>query len=159
MIIAILIALLPVAAQGQLKKQDPKKIDFAKVLTAPGSPQGLFGLLGLNPSRFSMQQSYTLSFGSLGGQSFSQGIYLNTMQYQLSDPLRVYVQWGMFNQPFAAFGASPLTPNRLFLSSAGVSFKPTDNMSIEVQYNSMPYRYYYYVPSTGLSRWRTNPNP
>ncbi len=158
MIVALLVASVPVVAWGQLKSQDPKKVDFAKILTAPVRPQGLFGLLGLNPNRFSMQQSYSLSFMTAGGQSYSQGVYLNTIQYQLSDPLSVYVQWGMFNQPLGAMGAQPLTSNRLFLSTAGISFKPNRNMSIEVQYNSLPYTGYYYGAYRGLSGWRSNPH-
>lgn len=156
LILGFLIALVPAVAQGQLKEQTAKKFDFAKILTAPARPQGLFGMLGLSPDRFSMQQSYSLSFVNFGGQSYSQGLYLNTMQYQVSDPLRVSVQWGLLNQPFGSFGAQPLTSNRLFLSSAGVYYQPSRNFSFEVQYQALPYRYF--VPSYDFSSRRPDPD-
>lgn len=156
MIVAILIGLVPVGAQGQLKEQDPKNVDISKRLTTPAQPQGLLGMFGLTPDRFSMQQSYSMSFMTFGGHSFSQGMYLNTMQLQLSDPLLVYAQWGLLNQPLGFTGTQALSPNRMFLSGAGVSYRPFNNMSIQFEYSSLPYGYYTYP--AGLSRWRSTPD-
>ncbi len=103
-LLMLMLVLLPVLAFGQLKEQlQPQS--FSQLLTRP---QGLVGLIGLNPKRFSMQQSYSLSYTSLGGQNFSQGVYLNTMSYQVADPLQVSLQWGVMNQPLRGLGVPSL---------------------------------------------------
>ncbi len=148
--LAAAFVLLPVLAFGQLKEQ-LKPQSFSQLLT---QPQGLVGLLGLDPNRFSMQHSYSVSYMSLGGHGFSQGVYLNTMSYRFSDPLQVSLQWGVLNQPFGGFGVPSLYQNGLFLSGASVEYKPSRNFSIGVQYNNIPggrlyspYRSYLYDPT------------
>jgi hypothetical protein len=145
-----MLILLPVLAFGQLKEQT-KPQPFSKLLTQ--SP-GLAGLIGLNPNRFSMQQSYSLSYMSLSGHGFSNGVYLNTMSYQLADPLLVSFQWGMMNQPLGSFGVPSLYQNGFFVSGASVEYKPSRNLSIGVQFNHNPrgfwspqYGYPYYNSS------------
>jgi hypothetical protein len=128
------LVLLPVLAFGQLKEQlEPQS--FSQLLT---QPQGLLGLIGLDPNRFSMQHSYSLSYMSLGGHGFSQGVYLNTMSYRFSDPLQVSLQWGVLNQPLSGLGVPSLYQNGVFLSGASVEYKPSRNLSIGVQYNRAP---------------------
>jgi len=143
------VCFLPALVFGQLKEQ-LKPQSFSQLLT---QSQGLVGLIGLDPSRFSMQHSYSLGYTSFGGHGFSQGVYLNTMSYRLSDPLQVSLQWGMINQPF---GGASLYKNGFFLSNASVEYKPNRNFSIGVQYNQIPasavglsYRGYpyYYAPN------------
>ncbi len=148
-LLAAVLMLLPVLAFGQLKEQ-LKPQSFSQLLT---QPQGLIGLLGLDPSRFSMQHSYSISYMALGGHGFSQGVYLNTMSYRFSDPLQVSLQWGILNQPFGSFGASSLYQNGFFLSGASMEYKPSRNFSIGLQYNNIPgsgvyspYRSYLYDP-------------
>jgi hypothetical protein len=148
--LAAVLVFLPVLAFGQLKEQ-LKPQSFSQLLT---QPQELVGWLGLNPNRFSMQHSYSLSYMSLGGHGFSQGVYLNTMSYRFSDPLQVSLQWGVLNQPFGSFGVPSLYQNGLFVSGASLEYKPSRNFSIGVQYNNIPggrlyspYRSYLYEPT------------
>jgi hypothetical protein len=143
-VIAVMFVLLPVVAFGQLKDQ-LQPAPFSQVLTAP---QGLIGLIGLDPRRFDMQHSYSLSYISLGGHGFSQGVYLNTMSYRFSDPLQVSLQWGIMNQPFGG-GVPSLYQNGFFLSGASLEYKPSRNLSIGVQYNNIPTSQMYYSPHRG----------
>jgi hypothetical protein len=145
--------LLPVVAFGQLKEQ-LKPQPFSKLLT---QSQGLVGLIGLNPNRFSMQQSYALSYMSLGGHGFSQGVYLNTMSYQLADPLLVSFQWGFLNQPLGSFGVPSLYNNGLFVSGASVEYKPSRNLSIGVQFNRDPRGYW--SPQYGYPYYNSSLRP
>jgi hypothetical protein len=149
-LLAAVLVLVPLVAFGQLKEQ-LKPQSFSQFLT---QPQGLIGLLGLDPNRFSMQHSYSVSYLSAGGQGFSQGLYLNTMSYHFSDPLQVSLQWGVMNQPFGSFGVPSLYQNGPFLSGASVEYKPSRNLSIGLQYNNIPggrlyspYRSYLYDPT------------
>jgi len=133
-VIILALVLLPVLAFGQLKEQ-LKPQPFSQLLT---QPQGLVGLIGLNPNRFSMQHSYSLSYMSLGGRGFSQGVYLNTMSYRFSDPLQVSLQWGFLNQPLSGFGVPSFYQNGLFFSGANVEYKPSRNLSIGLQFDRTP---------------------
>lgn len=138
-LLMLMLMLLPVLAFGQLKEQlQPQS--FSQLLTRP---QGLVGLIGLNPKRFSMQQSYSLSYTSLGGQNFSQGVYLNTMSYQVADPLQVSLQWGVMNQPLSGLGVPSLYQNGFFVSGASVEYKPSRNLSVGVEFNRSPNGYWY----------------
>lgn len=135
LIAAILV--LPAAASGQLKeKQSPPH--FSRLLTAGAQPRGLIGWLGLNPARFSMQQTYSLSYLSYGGRAFSQGIYLNTMEYQPADPLRLQVRWGLAHQPFAGAGIPGIYGSGLFFSGANVEYRPSSKVRIGLSFDSYP---------------------
>lgn len=153
--VAVLFALLfPSLIFAQLKKQE--KVDMAEALTYPTKLQSIVGLIGLNPNKFSMSHSYTLSFTSIGGHSFSQGLYLNTMKYQLSNPLTMYLQIGFLNQPFGGFGQKSPFESKLFLSGAGFEFKPSDNFKVQFEYSQTPgtiYSPYYYNRFYNNSAW------
>ncbi len=153
-----LVLLLPALASAQLKSPD-KPASFSQLLTQGlSAPRSLIGMIGLNPNRFSMQQSYSLSYLSAGGQGFSQGVYLNTMSYRFSDPLQVSLQWGIMNQPLSSLGVPSMYSSGFFLSGANLEYKPSKNMSVGIQFNSYPagsyypyragyYPYYDYSPS------------
>ena len=142
-LVLALVFLMPWICFAQFKtKAAPRNIG-TDLRNPSGVGLGLVGMLGLDPSRFHMSQSYQMGFASIGGKSFTQGMYLNTMTYQFSIPLLVSVQWGIANQPFSGFGTSPLMQNGLFLSGAQLIYQPTKNMSIELEYRQIPYRYPY----------------
>lgn len=135
---AAMMLMVPLLAFGQLKETAAPQ-HFSKILTTdPQAPKGLVGWLGLNPARFSMSQSYSLSYLSFGGRGFSQGVYLNTMQYQLADPLSVQVQWGVAHQPFASAGLPGIYGNGLFLSGANIEYKPSKKLRIGLSVDSYP---------------------
>jgi len=140
---ALMVLMLPVWASAQLKGPD-KPVPFAHLLTQGlSAPQGLFSLIGLNSNRFSMQQSFSLSYTTLGGQGYSQGVYLNTMSYRLADPLQFSLQWGIMNQPLSSLGVPSMYQNGFFLSGANLEYKPSKNLSLGMQFNSYPGGYYY----------------
>jgi len=95
----------------------------------------------LDPSRFSMQHSYTLSFGRMGSQSMTQGLYLNTMNYQFSEPLTMQVRFGFLHQPFGAqneFQGGTTGMNKVFLQRAMMKYQPTENLMIQIDFQQFP---------------------
>lgn len=138
--VMLLIFSVPSFVFAQLKKDT--KVDMAQALTRPSNLQNIVSLIGLNPNKFSMSHSYTLSFSTIGGESISQGLYLNTMQYQLSSPLTMYLQLGFLHQPFGDFGQQDLSHNQFFLSGAGVEYKPSKHLSLQFEFSQRPYSYY-----------------
>jgi hypothetical protein len=130
------ILLLPSLGFSQLKKEE--KVDIAKALTYPTKIQSIVGLIGLDPTKFSMSQSYSLSFNSVGGNSFSQGLYLNTMKYQLSNPITMYLQIGFLNQPLGRVGLKSPYDNKLFVSGAGFEYKPSETFKLQFEFSQTP---------------------
>lgn len=146
---AILLLTVSSASHAQLKKDT--NVKMSQALTHSNKLQSLVGLLGLDPTKFSMSHSYSMMFSSVGGHSFSQGLYLNTMKYQFSDPLSMFVQVGFSHQPFGNLGNDNLqTRNQLFLSGAGLEYKPSENFKLQFQFSQTPGSLY-------PSRYRLNP--
>jgi len=52
-------------------------------------PRGFLDYL-LSSPKFSMSQSYSISYFSVGRQGFSQGLYLNTMNYRVQRAMLNY---------------------------------------------------------------------
>ena len=125
-------------------------------LTGATSPFSLFDM-----SRFHMQQSYSLSFFSSGGQSESIAMYLNQIDYDLTRTLRLSVGVAWLHQPQATLGFSEQTVSNRLLPSFSLDWRPSDNFHLRVDYRTLsPYygghyyyrdRYYqpYYDPEPG----------
>jgi hypothetical protein len=149
-----LIVLLPLLVFGQYRTKPG--VDFRSLLQAPATiGRAATNLLGLDPSRLQMHQSYQMNFMNFGGQSMSQGLYLNTISYQFSLPLSVSVQWGMAHQPFASsFQNASMFKSGPFLSAAQVRYQPKPNMLLQLDFRQGPYSYdsYGYYDSP-WSRW------
>ena len=130
---------LPGIAFSQLKTQNPENIHFPSALAKGyGQAGGLFGFLGLNPDKITMTHSYTMSYLSYGGQGFGQGVYLNTINYQISTPLSLSLQWGMLHQPFQSAGSNSPFKSGFFVSGASLEYNPSKNFHLGVQYSSYP---------------------
>jgi hypothetical protein len=107
-------------------------------LLQPGKTMAL-GTGGLlDPSRFSVSQSYSMSFSSGSGGESWDGLYLSTLSYQLAVPVTLSLDLGLAHQPGALFKAGPM--NRQFDASAVVmprlelKYQPFRNTLIRVQY-------------------------
>jgi hypothetical protein len=144
-ILYALMVLLMTASFASAQSEDPRT-SLYKSSDLGLRPKGFLDHL-LDVSKFSMTHSYSISFTSMGSQSFSQGLYLNTMNYQFSDPLRMQVRIGYLHQPLGVLGSSNAMNGQLFVQRAMLQYKPSKNMSITIDYQSIPYRmvspYYY----------------
>jgi len=148
--IILLFVLLPVLASAQLKSQ-AEGLDMKKILKYGINPIGLFSNSFIDPNKFQMTQSYSMSVGSFGGQSMSQAMYLNTMSYQISNPLSFSLQWGyLMNQPLGggnkSIGFNPSFPSNggFFISGAQLKYTPSENTELKIEFRQMPYNPYYY---------------
>ncbi|MBN1465520.1 hypothetical protein JXA02_07155 [candidate division KSB1 bacterium] len=142
--------LLPLLGFGQFKTQ-AKPMDFTDRLQSGAN----IGILGIDPSRFSMAHSYSMSYMSAGGQGFTQGLYLNTMSYQFSLPLTVSLQLGMAHNPFQGDNTANILQNGFFVSGAQVKYKPTEKTTIQLEFHQMPYQHYpgyhYFAPRSSAN--------
>jgi len=112
------------------------KTSILKTFQGLSKPVGFLDAL-FSSSKFSMSQSYSVSFGSYGGQSFNSGLYLNTMNFQLSKPLFMQVRMGYAHQPFNIAGDRP-NKGQFFLQKAMLQYKPSENTQITIEYQSIP---------------------
>lgn len=144
------------AASAWCQYKTKPGLDFRSLLQAPAAVGRAAGnLLGLDPSRLSIQQSYQMSFMNIGGQGMSQGLYLNTISYQFSLPLSVSVQWGIAHQPFSSsLKNGALLQDGPFISAAQLRYQPKPNMLIQLDFRQNPWSYnpYSYYDSP-WSRW------
>ncbi|MFH2054811.1 MAG: hypothetical protein ABIJ61_02520, partial [bacterium] len=127
------------------------------------SPFSLFDM-----SRLHMQQSYSLSFFSSGGQSESIAMYLNQIDYDLTKTLRFSMGIAWLHQPQATLGFSEQTISNRLLPSFSLDWRPSDKFHLRVDYRTLsPYyggyyyrdRYYqpYYEP-TPETEWEQTGN-
>ena len=90
-------------------------------------------------NKLSISQSYSLSYFSTGGKGYNQGLYLNTINYQFSDPLLMQVRLGYLHQPFG--GSSILSQeanNKFFVQRAMLQYQPFKNTTLVIDYQAYP---------------------
>jgi hypothetical protein len=81
---------------------------------------------------------------SAGGHTANQGLYLNTMRYQFSNPLSMYLQVGFQHQPFGNLTGNELAGqgNQVFVSGAGVRYEPSSKLRLQVEFSQVPNTYF-----------------
>ncbi len=137
--------IVPVLVMAQSEDQQSNIISNSQVFRKPA---GFLDSL-LDPSKFSMSHSYSLSYFTMGGRSFNQGLYLNTMNYQFSDPLFMQVRIGYVHQPFGMMNQSNGENGKVFIQRAMIEYKPTENMKLTIDYQAYPNR----MVSPFYNRW------
>ncbi|MFQ6612808.1 MAG: hypothetical protein ACE5D2_06865 [Fidelibacterota bacterium] len=92
----------------------------------------------LDPSRFNMHQSFSISMSNAGGQSLSVGMYTNQMNFMLKNNLRLQTQFSLV-QPN---GNSPLFNNRNLgeqvFYGASLEYQPRENLYFSFSLNNYP---------------------
>ncbi|MDM7924966.1 MAG: hypothetical protein QUS35_03015 [bacterium] len=126
---------IPIFAFGQYRGEAKSSVFKPSELFR--RPSGILDGL-IDPSRFKMTQSYSLSFFSAGSRSFNQGLYLNTMQYQLSDPLTAVLQVGYLHQPLGGAGLTGSSAGQFFISGASLEYKPSNGTRLFFDYQQTP---------------------
>jgi hypothetical protein len=118
------------------------------------------GLFFFDPSRFGMQQSYSVSFSSSGAGSHSSGVYLNTLSYDFGIPVRLSVDVGVYNMFHSNFHNQMLQDRmsqgghapQFLLPRIGLEYQPTENVLLMLEVIQVddaikaygPYRDFYY---------------
>lgn len=130
-ILIIAVILLAGSAYAQLQSNLPLSYAPAK------SSFSLF-----DPSRFHMSQSYSFMFMSSNSGSQSLGMYLNSIEYQVSNPLNIKLDIAYVHQPGAFFNTSgvSLTDGRI-LPAISISYRPTKNLLFRFNYRQTPLFY------------------
>ncbi len=127
MVLFVLLS-LPLLAQAQLKEKT-KLPEFSQVGIRPYSNV----ILGfLNSDRLSMNHTFSMSYmsmGSAGGMMVNS--YMNTINYQISNPLFLRLNLGVMNTPYNSF-SNPALNNTQFFGGAELFYQPSDNSMIKL---------------------------
>lgn len=128
------------SAQSQERAENTIATSFngaprAGDLLAPAAKAG-FSLL--DPSRFHISHSYSLSYYSGGGRSGSVGLYMSTLEYQLSRPLSLRVGLGYLHQPLGFLNSNASPVGNEILPSFRLDFRPSDDFHFIVDYMTVP---------------------
>ncbi|MBD3376091.1 hypothetical protein GF406_13735 [candidate division KSB1 bacterium] len=143
MFIFMFLLILPGLLLAQYKT-DTNPINIAQAISQPvNAGKAAMGILGLDPSKLHISHSYQMNVGSLGGNAFSQGLYLNTLTYQFNIPLTMSVQWGIAHQPFQT-GNVALMNDGPFISNASLVYRPSKSTVLSIEYATYPTNYYGY---------------
>ena len=131
-------------------------LDLKELKPGTEDQQGTPGLLGLpaagslsllDPTRFSMSQSYSVGFSSDGKSGQMEGMYLNTIKYHFTRPISLQFQVGYIRSS-ALFGSRyNSTSGQLFIPRFELRYQPTRNILFTVRFQSWPQR------STPYSLW------
>jgi len=99
----------------------------------------------LDPSRISMSQQFGMSYGSAGGQGYTQGYYMNTISYRFNAPVLLNLRLGATNNPFSSSVAQPgqsamssLLSNAEFIGGADLIWQPSDKLTFLLSVDRMP---------------------
>ena len=143
----LILLLIPCLAFAQLKK-DSKQPDFTNILA---KPENSFLMSFLDPSKFQMNHSFSMSFGAGGGQQMLQNAYVNTMFFQFSENLTLTTDLGIMQTPYHTFGENSSVSNPQFFGGAQLNYKISDKSFLQLRFESVPYNYFnsrnnYYDP-------------
>jgi len=132
----------PQKSQAQYKK-DLNKPALSEWMTTPQTSNGL--ILGfLDPARIHMQNSVSMNYLSFGGSSgMMQNVFMNTLNYRISEKMQVTTNLGILSTPIHPFGADSELNKPKFFGGAEMRYQMSDHSSFLLRIESNPYQYYY----------------
>jgi len=129
-----------------------EKANDASSATSIGSNRYESKFSLLDPSRFSMQQSYSVIYSSFGGTGHTIGLYMNSMKYQLSNSLDLNVTLGWLHQPGLLFSNNRGTTDYgQILPNVQLKYEPSEKFRLLIGIETLPGVYsngrgYFYSP-------------
>jgi hypothetical protein len=123
-----------VSAQSTLMT---RQSDFDSRILIGSERPSVSGNAFAHPNRFAMHQSYSVTAMSSRAGSSSSGLYLNTLDYKISDPLRLFVDVGMVTPIHSGASGvnetSGATTTSIVLPRMGLEYKPNDRLTVNLE--------------------------
>ena len=137
---SIIIILVPALAFSQLKT-DVSKPNISKTLETYQLNDAFTGFL--DPSRFSISHSLSMSYMTLGGGGGTMiNTYVNTLNYRFSDNLSLTTNLGIMNSPYNSLSGNSSFNEYEFFGGAELKYLPSENSVITLRYEKVPAYYY-----------------
>jgi hypothetical protein len=105
-----------------------------------------------DPSKLRIHQSYYFGYYSGSAGNGSIGYYLNSIEYQVSSPLRIRVDLGFLHNPSAMLSGRASSRNSaVFLPGFSLDWRPSQYFTFRLDYRQVPAfnyggYYHYYNP-------------
>jgi hypothetical protein len=136
-----IVSIIVGVAVGQFKSQPEARSSITESMIRQDGGGLLFGWLDL--SKITFNNSYSLSYTTSGGRSFSLGTLTSSLAYQISDPLSLQFDVSLMHSPYNNLGGN-FTKNisGVYLSRAELTYRPSKNMLLQIQYRQLPALYW-----------------
>lgn len=129
LLIIIFLSYSPSYSQFKSQVKHPKITNQLRYGYNPGYYLGI-----LNPEKFRIQQSYSVSYLLSGGKGMTLGMYSTRLTYIHSSNLLLAVDLGYIYTPFGLPGkASPLESG-MFIKGGELLYRPFKNFEINLKY-------------------------
>lgn len=152
---AVLLVVAPVIALAQVNSGSSQSSVGVPPSGILGGAVSKPGLSLLDPSRFHMRNSYTMSYFSSGGRQGSVGLYMSTLEYQLSRPLTVRIGLGYLHQPLGFVKNMGGPGEGRILPNVSLDFRPSDKFHFILDFRTIPTGEY----RTGFGQGGYSPYP
>jgi len=140
-ILFVILAIQTSLLFGQFKGQAEEPINISSGILNDNPVNSLFSFF--DPSSFSMNHSFSMSYSALGSNGLALGIYKNNIAYEFSDDLNMEIETSFVNSPYSSFGQSFTDQiNGVYLSRAQINYRPSKDMSLSIQFRSSPFNSY-----------------
>lgn len=97
-----------------------------------------------DPSKLTMRQSYSFAYYFGGGHSGNIGLYMNSIEYAFSDPLKIRVDLGFLHTPSRIIsGSGSVAQNGTFVPGVSINWRPSEhfNMTLDYRQHAETYRW------------------
>ena len=147
----ILLLAVPCVLIGQTEDSEPASQSEMSQKSLVNSLSSGFGLL--DPAKFSMSHSYSVSYFSGSGSGVMTGLYMNTMKYAFSDPLSLTVHLGYLHRPFSSSDTQGMPTDNSVLSGFELLYQPRKNFFLKIEYGAIPNQYGQHYWGVNRSNW------
>ncbi len=146
----VLMLVLSSVSYAQFKEQANQPNVESSLFRSDNGGGGLLSGIFNSPG-FSMRQSVSMSYMTMGNQGIAIGMYTNSMSYRISNPLTLSADVSVMNSPYSSLGNSfAKSINGIYLTRAELNYHPSKEFQIDVQFDQNPmsrfYNPYYYNP-------------
>ena len=107
------------------------------------NPSGfLFNIL--DPNKFNMTHSLSMSYGAFGNNGIALSVYTNSIFYEFNKDLNIEVETSFVNSPYNTMGDNfSKMINGVYLSKAQLNYRINKNTHLMIQYSNSPMGYGY----------------
>ncbi len=120
-------------------RSQPTKPNISSILSTPSSGLPFAGFL--NPEKFQIHHSFSMSFGNAWGRSLMLSSYMNTIDYRFSDKLWLRANLGIVSSPYNTFGEGFYLNKPQFFGGAQLHYQISENTRLMLQIDTSPYLY------------------
>jgi len=131
--------------EAQLREDLSRTGDYTGAVIKSSSSQSSSGLNGLLSSiNMEMGHSYSMSFGSVGGQFQNLNAYTNHMMFDFSENLTGYVDVSLLHSPFGNSFMNTANNSlgaQVIIDRAQLDYQISPNTSLSIQFSQRPYHH------------------